>query len=82
MLNQSYIKAMKCKGCGKEFPAERAYACDCCFSPLELVYDLDSIELDKNSFRVRPNSLWRYHELLPLVNKTKIVFSIEKKLFF
>jgi len=38
-----------------------------------VVYDLDSIDLDKESFKERPNSLWRYRELLPLGKKARII---------
>jgi len=68
-----HIKALKCKECGKEFPPVRIDACEHCFGPLEVVYNLESIELDRNSFKKRPDTLWRYHELLPIENKTKIV---------
>jgi threonine synthase len=34
---------------------------------------LDSISLKKESFIARPKSLWRYHELLPIKDKSKIV---------
>nr|MDO8082120.1 threonine synthase [Candidatus Freyarchaeota archaeon] len=68
-----YIKTLRCRECGKEYPPVRIYACPHCFGPLEVVYDLDSIELDRNSFKNRPNSLWRYNEFLPVEDKTKTV---------
>lgn len=37
-----------------------------------MVYDLDSLNLNKKTFKERPNTLWRYHELLPIEDKTKI----------
>jgi threonine synthase len=72
-LEKVYIKTLKCRECGEEYPPTRIYACPHCFGPLEVVYDLDSIELNRNSFKNRPNSLWRYHELLPVEDKTKTV---------
>lgn len=68
-----YIKALKCRECGKEFPPIKIAACENCFGPLEVVYNLDLIELDRTSFTKRPDTLWRYHELLPVENATKIV---------
>jgi len=68
-----HIKALKCRECGEEFPPVRIYACERCFGPLEVVYNLDSIELDRKSFKKRPDTLWRYHELLPIEDKPKIV---------
>jgi len=69
----SYIKALKCRECGKEFPPIRIQACENCFGPLEVVYNLDSIELDRTSLKKRPTTLWRYSELLPVEDKAKIV---------
>lgn len=73
LSDYGYIKALKCRECGREYPPIRIYACEDCFGPLEVVYNLDSIELDKNSFEERPNTLWRYHELLPIEDKAKVV---------
>lgn len=38
-----------------------------------MTYDLNSLELDKKSFAKRPSDLWRYKELLPIFDETKIV---------
>ena len=38
-----------------------------------MVYDYDSLELNRNSFRNRPKTVWRYFELLPVHDKSKIV---------
>jgi threonine synthase len=38
-----------------------------------VVYDYDSIELDKKSFQDRPKTVWRYFELLPICDKKNIV---------
>jgi len=73
MLETSHVKSLKCRECDREFAPTRLYACEECFGPLEVLYDLESINLDENSFRKRPNSLWRYHELLPIEDKTKMV---------
>jgi len=68
-----HVRALRCRECGKEFPPVKIYACDDCFGPLEVVYSLDSIELDQGSFQNRPKTVWRYFELLPVYDKTKIV---------
>ncbi|MGB9588467.1 MAG: threonine synthase [Armatimonadota bacterium] len=54
--------------CGKEFPTEIRAACDDCFGPIEVVYDLEAVRktLTKNALRERNKNLWRYAELLPL----------------
>jgi threonine synthase len=47
--------------------------CEYCFGPLEVVYNYESISLDQNSFNDRPQTLWRYSELLPITDPSKIV---------
>jgi threonine synthase len=73
LIEKNYVKGLKCRECGKEFPPVKIYACEHCFGPLEIVYDLDSITLNNGSFRNRARTVWRYHELLPIHDKTKIV---------
>jgi len=73
LKQDTYIKALRCRECGKEFPPTKIYACPYCFGPLEVVYNLDSIELNKETFKNRPRSVWRYHELLPVSGNTKRV---------
>ena len=68
-----HVRALKCRECGKEYPPTKIYVCEDCFGPLDVVYDYDSIELDHRSFRDRPKTVWRYFELLPICDKTKIV---------
>jgi len=68
-----HVRALRCRECGKEFTPVKIYTCEDCFGPLEVVYNLDSIELDKDSFENRPRTVWRYFELLPLYDKSKIV---------
>lgn len=68
-----HIKALKCRECGTEFPPIKITACEKCFGPLEVVYNTDSIELHRTVIEKRPNTLWRYKELLPIDNATKVV---------
>ncbi|MGQ9514946.1 MAG: threonine synthase [Thermoproteota archaeon] len=67
------MKGLRCRECGKEFPPIKIYACDNCFGPLDVIYDYDSIELSKDFFDSRPKTIWRYKELLPVENESKIV---------
>jgi threonine synthase len=71
MLN--YIKALKCRECGKDYPPIKIHVCEACFGPLDVVYNLAAIELDKNSFKKRSSSLWRYKKLLPINDEANIV---------
>lgn len=68
-----HIKSLKCRQCGKEYSPTKIYVCEKCFGPLEVTYEYDSIELDRKSFRGRPKTVWRYFELLPVQDETKIV---------
>ncbi len=69
----NHIKSLKCRQCGREYPPTKTYVCEECFGPLEVTYNFNSIELDRKSFHNRPNTVWRYFELLPVQDKTKIV---------
>lgn len=64
----SYVKGLKCRECGREYPKEPLYVCEYCFGPLEVVYDYERIKkkLTKELIESRPKNLWRYKELLPL----------------
>ena len=45
------VKGLKCRECGKEYPAEPIHVCEFCFGPLEVVYDYE--EIKKNISRRR-----------------------------
>ncbi len=62
------VVGLKCRICGKEFPAEAIYTCDNCFGPLEVVYDWEWIKehATKEKIERGPKSLWRYKDFLPV----------------
>ena len=64
----SYVKGLKCRECGKPYAVEPLAICEDCFGPLEVDYDYDAIRgvLSKEIIASRPQTLWRYRELLPL----------------
>jgi len=66
---------LKCRECKKEYPPIKINACKDCLAPLDVIYDYDSIELSPDSFlnQKRPNTIWRYRELLPIENEKFIV---------
>ncbi|MEM3437384.1 MAG: threonine synthase [Nitrososphaerales archaeon] len=72
-MRKNYIKVLKCRECGKEYPPIKIHACEDCFGPLEAIYDLNSIEVDKHFIEKRSRTLWRYYELLPIEDEAKIV---------
>lgn len=63
-----YVRGLKCRECGREYAVEPVYVCEFCFGPLEVVYDIESIQgdLTKEKIESRPHNLWRYKELLPI----------------
>ena len=64
----SYVKGLKCRECGRQYPKEPLYVCEYCFGPLEVEYDYEKIKkkLTKELIESRPENLWRYRELLPI----------------
>jgi threonine synthase len=64
----SYLIHLKCRECGRTYPAEPIAACEECWAPLEAVYDYARIWSDvrREDIAARPANMWRYRELLPL----------------
>jgi len=64
------MKALKCRECGREYPLTATHVCEFDFGPLEVVYDYDRIKksLTKTAIQSRPQTMWRYRELLPVAN--------------
>ena len=67
------VQSLECRECGKEYAPTFRYVCDECFGPLEVKYDLASIKVTRETFAGRAKNLWRYFELLPLGEKSRIV---------
>ncbi len=63
----SYISALRCKECSREYPVGALNVCDFCFGPLEVVYDYDAIAKVASRERIMagPPSRWRYGDFLP-----------------
>ncbi len=61
------ILGLRCRECGREYPAEPLYVCDFCFAPLGVVYDYDEIArvCSREKIARGPASIWRYADLLP-----------------
>ena len=64
----SYMKALKCRECGKEYPKEALHVCELCFGPLEVAYEYEKIKgvLSREIIEKRAPNMWRYKELLPI----------------
>jgi threonine synthase len=61
------ILGLRCRECGREYPAEPIHVCEYCFAPLEVVYDYDDIRslISPERIAAGPRSIWRYSDLLP-----------------
>jgi threonine synthase len=61
------VEALQCKECGTEYPLEARYACETCFGPLGVRYDLSSLDRLEAKRRIQagPQSIWRYADFLP-----------------
>ena len=72
--NSSFMRALKCRECGREYPLTANHVCEFDFGPLEVVYDYDRIKkaLTRESIQSRPKAMWRYRELLPIANQPTV----------
>jgi len=72
--HEGFMKALKCRECGREYPLEATHVCEFDFGPLEVSYDYDRIKksLTKAAIQSRPNSMWRYRELLPVAGEPTV----------
>lgn len=67
-LKLAKIKGLKCRECGRLYPAVAVHICEFCFGPLEVDYDYEAIRarISRQSIEAGPHSLWRYQDLLPV----------------
>jgi len=72
--HEGFMKALKCRECGREYPLEATHVCEFDFGPLEVAYDYDRIKksLTKAAIASRPKSMWRYRELLPVAGEPTV----------
>jgi threonine synthase len=62
------MTGLRCRECGREYPAQAIYTCEYCFGPLEVTYDYERVRqaMSPPAMAARSHNLWRYRELLPL----------------
>jgi threonine synthase len=74
-MTNSYITRLHCPKCGKTHAHAQVVNLCACGSPLLVQYDLAraSREIDTGLFAGRPADLWRYRELLPVIEEENIV---------
>jgi threonine synthase len=64
----SEVYELRCRECGRRYGNQPLSICDECFSPLEVVFDLDRLrgQVTRASIAAGPQNMWRYSALLPL----------------
>ena len=69
------VIGLRCRECGTEYPVQATHVCEMCFGPLDVVYDYDAMRkrVSRESIAAGPPSMWRYRELLPVEDETKVV---------
>ena len=65
-----FVTGLRCRECGRGYPAEALHVCEFCFGPLEVAYDYEAIAANtsRESVAAGPLSIWRYANLLPAHN--------------
>jgi threonine synthase len=74
MSEHGYMKALRCRECGREYPLTANHVCEFDFGPLEVAYDYDRIKksLTRAAIESRPKTMWRYRELLPVAHEPTV----------
>jgi len=69
-----FMRALKCRECGREYPLEATHVCEFDFGPLEVAYDYDKIRksMTKAALAKRPETMWRFRELLPVADEPTV----------
>jgi len=67
-VSGDFVRGLKCRLCGTSYPKEALNFCTEDFGPLEVDYDYDAIReaLSRAKIELRPYTMWRFKELLPL----------------
>lgn len=76
--HEGFMKALKCRECGREYPLSATHVCEFDFGPLEVAYDYDRIKqsLTRAAIEARPRTMWRYRELLPIAGEPTVGFQV------
>jgi len=69
-----HVTGLRCRECGRPFPAEALHVCDYCFGPLEVAYDYERIAAVVSRARIAegPRTIWRYRDLLPVADAAPV----------
>ncbi|MBI2560913.1 MAG: threonine synthase [candidate division NC10 bacterium] len=69
-----YVKGLKCRECGRPYPAKPLHVCEYCFGPLEVDYDYEAIGriVNRRAIEAGPPNIWRYRPLLPIEEEAAV----------
>ena len=76
-MNPSFLSHLECSGCGEKFTHAKIQTfCPICQSPLLCRYDLEATRQNVNRDEIirRKKGMWRWHELLPVLNAENQIF--------
>ncbi|HSG45012.1 MAG TPA: threonine synthase [Anaerolineales bacterium] len=76
-MTHSHLSQLVCSGCSREFSPKKVHTyCPDCQSPLLAIYDLNQVrsQVDRDEISRRPKGMWRWRELLPVMDSQNIVF--------
>jgi threonine synthase len=76
-MTLSYLSHLQCSGCGTEYSHKEIHTfCPECQSPLLSLYDLKSAlqQVDRDEISRRRKGMWRWSELLPVLNAENQIF--------
>ena len=76
-MTYSHITHLKCSGCGSEYDHKEIHTyCPDCQSPLLANFDLNRVrgQVDRDEISHRRRGMWRWHELLPIIDIENVVF--------
>jgi threonine synthase len=67
-VTSPFVRGLKCRLCGSLYPISTNNSCTEDFGPLEVDYDYDAVAeaISREKIALRPRTMWRYQELLPL----------------
>ena len=76
-MTLSYLSHLECSGCGKTYSHNELHTfCPSCQSPLLSIYDLKNArqQVDRDEISRRKKGMWRWQELLPVLDKKNQIF--------
>ena len=76
-MSFSYLSHLECSGCGKKYSYDEIHTfCPACQSPLLSNYDLEKAckEVDREEITRRRKGMWRWRELLPVLQEENQIF--------